>query len=158
MNVIVRLLSHEPFIERVAEDVATCAQGHIIFVPSPSGELHGEIKTFRLLGRPLFTDGDSDCIGHTCSLPFSGRAEASGYGETEGGKGWLPFQEEGEYFGHVELSWPDEVYVDTPEQFVEVYPHITINVVLESTGWENISAQPVATDAGNPNLPSAVGP
>lgn len=146
MNVIVRLLSCQPFLDRVADELAAAARGRTVSVPSPSGVLSGEIKNYRLLSRPLFADSNIDCIGHTCSLPFSGRAEASGYGQTEEGGGWLPFSKEGEYFGQVDLSWPDEARVETPGEFEALYPRIIVNLVLESTGLDDLAPLETAPD------------
>lgn len=142
MNMIVRLLSHEPFLDRVARDIVRAAQGQTAAVSTENGGVRGEITTFQLLGSPLFSEGNTDCIGHTCSLPFSGRARISGYGESLTGTGWLPFEEPVEYFGQVDLSWPDDTGADTEAEFLALYPRITGSVTVESINGGEAGTRP----------------
>lgn len=150
MNVITRLLSYQPFLDRVVRDIRSAAAGQETSIRTVNGEVTGEVKELDLLGAPLFVDEGCECVGHTCSLPFSGRGEVNGYGESSAGDGWLPFAAPVEYFGHVDLSWPDDGHVQTQEDFRAIYPNITVNVVVESIGGrgsETLPQKPAPTPA-----------
>lgn len=132
MNIIVHLLSHDPFLEHVARGIVQKAEGMMVPVPTPHGGAEGRIKVFQLLGPPVFSDENCDCIGHTCSLPFSGQAKIAGHTEPDREGHSTPFAGEEEYSGYVNLNWPDGAAVESDADFAALYPRIVIETVMDT--------------------------
>lgn len=138
MNIIVRLLSHDPFLEHVARSIVQKAEGMMVPVPTAHGEEEGRIKVFQLLGPPVFSGENCDCIGSTCSLPFSGQAKIAGHAEPDPEGHSIPFAGEEEYSGHVDLSWPYGEHAESDSDFAALYPRIAIETVVDSVTKGNV--------------------
>lgn len=132
MNIIVRLLSHDPFLEHVARGIVEKAEGMTVPVPTEHGEEEGRIRVFQLLGPPVFSGENRDCTGSACSLPFSGQAKIAGHAEPDQEGHSIPFAGEEEYSGHVDVSWPDGAHAESDPDFAALYPRIAVETVVDS--------------------------
>ncbi|RYD38414.1 MAG: hypothetical protein EOP86_00935 [Verrucomicrobiaceae bacterium] len=137
MNIIVRLLSHDPFLEHVARSIVQKAEGMMVPVPTEHREAEGRIKVFQLLGPPVFSGENCDCVGNTCSLPFSGQAKIAGHAEPDQEGHSIPFAGEEEYSGHVDLGWPAGTQLESESDFAALYSLIAIETVVDSVTKAN---------------------